>query len=171
MNRMLDTLRGERRARAFLLTYAQSALGNGMAIVALLVLAYERKPSPWAITLVLLAYDLPPGFLGPLAGALVDRVSRRYCVIAADIVRTAAFAGMAVVGSIEATVAFALLAGAATALYSPAALAALPSLVEEERLPAVTSLYGAIPDGGNTIGPALAAIAFPLIGAYGVMLV
>jgi MFS family permease len=170
MNRMLETLRGEQRARAFLLTYAQSALGNGMAIVALLVIAYDRRPTPWAITLVLLAYDLPPGFLGPLAGALVDRVSRRWCVIAADIVRTGAFAGMAVVGSIEATIAFALLAGAATALYSPAALASLPSLVDEQRLPAVTSLYGGITDAGRTIGPALAAIAFPLIGADGVMM-
>ena len=41
MRRMLYTLRGENRARAFLLTYAQSALGNGMALVALVVLAYE----------------------------------------------------------------------------------------------------------------------------------
>ena len=86
MSRMLEMLRGEHRARAFLLTYAQSSLGNGMAIVALLVIAYDRKPSPWAITLVLLAYDLPPGFLSPLAGALVDRLSRRWCVIAADLV-------------------------------------------------------------------------------------
>src|SRR3954468_12020832 len=171
MNRMLETLRGEHRARAFLLTYAQSSLGNGMAIVALLVIAYDRKPSPWAITLVLLAYDLPPGFLSPLAGALVDRLPRRWCVIAADIVRAGAFAGMAVVGSIEATIAFALLAGAATALYSPAALASLPSLVDEERLPAVTSLYGGITDAGKTIGPALAAIAFPLVGADGVMMI
>jgi MFS family permease len=171
MNRMLDTLRGEQRARAFLLTYAQSALGNGMAIVALLVIAYDRKPSPWSITLVLLAYDLPPGFLGPLAGALVDRVSRRWCVIAADLVRCGAFAGMAVVGSIEATIGFALLAGAATALYSPAALASLPSLVPEERLPVVTSLYGGFTDAGRTIGPALAAVAFPLVGADGVMMI
>src|SRR2546423_1827846 len=70
MNRMLDLLRGERRARAFLLTYAQSSLGTGAAAVALFVLAYDRKPSPWSITLVLLAYDLPPGLLRPFVGAL-----------------------------------------------------------------------------------------------------
>jgi MFS family permease len=164
-------LKGERRARAFLLTYAQSALGNGMAIVALIVIALDRKPSPWSITLVLLAYDLPPGFLGPLAGALVDRVSRRYCVIVADIVRAGAFAGIAIVGSIEATIALAALAGLATTLYSPAALAALPSLVPRDRLPAVTSMYGGITDAGRTIGPALAAVAFPLVGADGVMMI
>jgi MFS family permease len=105
-------LRGEHRARAFLLTYAQSSLGTGAATVALFVIAYDREPSPWAITAVLLAYDLPPGILGPFVGALVDRVSRRWCVIAADLIRVGAFAGLAAVDSIEATVAFAFLAGA-----------------------------------------------------------
>jgi MFS family permease len=171
VKRLLEMLRGERRARAFLLTYAQSALGNGMAIVGLLVIAYDRQPSPWAITVVLLAYDLPPGFLGPLAGALVDRVSRRWCVVAADVVRAGAFAGIALVDGIEATIAFTFLAGAATALYSPAALSALPSLVARERVPAVTSMYGGITDAGRTIGPALAAALFPLVGADGVMVI
>jgi MFS family permease len=164
-------LRGEHRARAFLLTYAQSSLGTGAAAVALFVIAYERKPSPWAITAVLLAYDLPPGFLGPFVGALVDRVSRRWCVIAADLVRVAAFAGIAAVDSIEATVAFAFLAGAATALYRPAALASLPSLVAPERLPAVTSLYGSLTDIGRTVGPALAAAGFAVVGSDSIMLI
>src|SRR3954471_7602864 len=168
---MLSGLRGERRARAFLLTYLQSSLGTGAAAVALFVLAYDREPSPWSITLVLLAYDLPPGLLGPFVGALVDRASRRWCVIAADLIRVAAFAGIAVVDSVEATAAFAFVAGAATALYRPAALAALPSLVPQERLPVVTSLYGSLTDVGRTAGPALAAIGFPLFGGEGIMLV
>jgi MFS family permease len=163
-------LSGERRARAFLLTYLQSSLGTGAATVALFVLAYDREPSPWSITLVLLAYDLPPGLLGPFVGALVDRVSRRWCVIAADLIRVGAFAGIAVVDSVEATAAFAFLAGAATALYRPAALAALPSLVPEEQLPVVTSVYGSLTDVGRTAGPALAAIGFPLFGGAGIML-
>jgi hypothetical protein len=49
LRRLLDMLRGEHRARAFLLTYAQSSLGTGAAIVALFVIAYQREPSPWAI--------------------------------------------------------------------------------------------------------------------------
>src|SRR3954468_24856158 len=167
---MLSGLRGERRARAFLLTYLQSSLGTGAAAVALFVLAYDREPSPWSITAVLLAYDLPPGLLGPFLGALVDRVSRRWCVIAADIVRVGAFTGIALVDSVAATAAFAFVAGTATALYRPPALPALPSLVPEERLPAVTSLYGSLTDVGRTAGPALAAVGFPLFGGEGIML-
>jgi MFS family permease len=120
---------------------------------------------------VLLAYDLPPGLLGPFLGALVDRVSRRWCVIAADVVRVGAFTGIALVSSVEATAAFAFVAGAATALYRPAGLAALPSLVPAERLPVVTSLYGSLTDIGRTVGPALAAVGFPLFGGEGIMLV
>jgi MFS family permease len=171
VRRVLEMLRGERHARAFLLTYAQSSLGTGAAAVALFVLAYAREPSPWSIALVLLAYDLPPGFLGPFVGALVDRVSRRRCVVAADVVRCGAFAGLAVVDSIEMTVLFAFVAGAATALYRPAALAALPSLVEAERLPTVTSIYGSLTDAGRTVGPALAAVGFPLVGGEGIMMI
>jgi MFS family permease len=171
VSKLLKDLRGQHRARVFLLTYLQSSLGTGAAAVALFVLAYDRKPSPWSITIVLLAYDLPPGLLGPFVGALVDRVSRRWCVIAADLIRVGAFAGIAVVDSVEATAGFAFVAGAATALYRPAALAALPSLVPEERLPVVTSLYGSLTDVGRTAGPALAAVGFPLFGGEGIMLV
>ncbi|MEA2410065.1 MAG: hypothetical protein QOC77_626 [Thermoleophilaceae bacterium] len=171
VRKLLGDLRGQHRARVFLLTYLQSSLGTGAAAVALFVLAYDREPSPWAITAVLLAYDLPPGLLGPFLGALVDRVSRRWCVIAADVVRVGAFTGIALVSSVEATAAFAFVAGAATALYRPAGLAALPSLVPAERLPVVTSLYGSLTDIGRTVGPALAAVGFPLFGGEGIMLV
>jgi MFS family permease len=43
-------------------------------------------------------------------------------------------------------------------MATPAVLAALPSLVAEERLPAATSLYGALTDAGRAIGPAIAGL-------------
>jgi predicted MFS family arabinose efflux permease len=43
-------------------------------------------------------------------------------------------------------------------------LAGLPNLVDDERLPAATSLYGAIADLGHTLGPALAAAALLVTG-------
>src|SRR4051794_41942518 len=114
MRKVLDTLGGESRARWFLLTYLQSSLGSGAAIVALFVLAYDREPSAWSITVVLLAYDLPPGLLGPFVGALVDRVSRRLCVIAAGLISVGAFAGVAVGGPVEGTGAAAVLSRGGT---------------------------------------------------------
>jgi MFS family permease len=161
----------ERRARVFLLTYAQSSLGTGAAAVALIVLAYQRYRSPWAITLVLLANYFPAGLLGPVFGAAADRFSRRTCAVVADATRAAAFIAIALVGGIEMTIVLAFVAGAGNALFSPSILAALPSLVRREELPVLTSVYGSITDVGRTVGPLLAAVGFPLVGADGVMLV
>lgn len=158
MRHTLRLLRLEPRARLFFASYAQSALGNGAGYVALVVLAYDRWHSPWAISLVLLADFIPAMLLGPVFGAAADRWSRRRVAILTDVARAVAFIGVALVGSIEATIAFALLAGAGAGLFTPAILAALPSLVHQERLPAATSLYGALTDVGRMLGPALAAL-------------
>jgi MFS family permease len=145
-------------ARLYYGVLAQSALGNGAAYVALLVVAYERYRSAWAISFVLLADLAPAMLLGPIFGAAADRWSRRKCLIVSDVVRGVAFLGIALVDDFAATVALALLAGAGTGLFNPASLAAVPSLVKPERLPAATALYGAITDLGFIVGPALAAL-------------
>jgi MFS family permease len=154
----IDLFRREPRARWFFGALAQSALGNGAGYVALLLIAYDRWHSPWAITLVLMADLLPAMVFGPVFGAAADRWSRKACIVIADLLRFVAFVGIAFVDSIELTLALALVAGCGTGLYTPAALAALPGLVRPERLPAATSVYGAIADLGFTVGPAIAAI-------------
>jgi MFS family permease len=158
LRELIDLFSRERRARWFFAALAQSALGNGAGYVALLLIAYDRWHSPWAITLVLLADLLPAMLLGPVFGAAADRWSRRRCMVIADLLRFGAFVGIGLADSIELTLALALVAGCGTGLYAPAALASLPGLVEPRRLPAATSVYGAIADLGFTAGPALAAV-------------
>jgi len=159
MRRTAELLRREPAARLFFLAHAQSSLGTGAAYVSLLLVAYERFPSPWAISLVLLADFLPPMLLGPVFGAAADRWSRRRCAIVSDLARAVAFVALGVVESFEATFTLALLAGAGTGLFTPSILSSLPRMVARERLPAATSLFGAIADFGHTVGPALAAVA------------
>ncbi len=136
---------------------AQSSLGTGAGYVALLLVAYDRWRSPWAISLILLAEFLPSMLFGPIYGAAADRWSRKRCAVSADLMRAGAFIGVALVGSFEATLALALVAGAGSALFRPSMLAAIPGLVASERVPATTSAYGAVTDAGYTLGPALAA--------------
>jgi MFS family permease len=52
-------------------------------------------------------------------------------------------------------VALALVAGIGTSLFTPAVLSGLPSLVDDDRAPAATSLFGAVNSIGMTAGPAL----------------
>jgi MFS family permease len=163
MRSVIELLRHERRARVFFAALAQSALGTGAAYVALLLVALDRFNSPWAIGLVLLADVVPAMLLGPLFGAVADRWSRRACMVLADVLRAVAFLGLVLVDGFVGTFFLALLAGVGTGLFTPAALASLPSLVEERRLPAATSLFGAIADFGFIAGPATAA-AVLLVG-------
>jgi MFS family permease len=170
MRPIIALLRAEPAARRFFVAHAQSSLGTGAAYVALLLLAYERLESPWAISLVLLADFLPGMFFGPVFGAAADRWSRRSCAVAADVIRALAFVLIALVDGFAATLALALLAGVGTGLFTPAAMAALPSLVGPGRLPAATSLYGVFADLGYTVGPALAALGMLVVSPEAVML-
>jgi MFS family permease len=164
VGRTLDLLRHERVARAYFAVLAQSSLGNGAGYIALLVVAYDRFHSAWAISLILVADLAPAGFFGPILGAAADRWSRRNCLILSDVVRGVAFLAIGLVDGFPATIALALLAGVGTALFNPASLAAIPTLVRAERLPAATALYGAITDLGFIVGPALAAVLLLLGG-------
>ena len=170
MAHSFELLKTEPRARRFFAAYAQSSLGNGAGYVALVVLAYDRWHSPWAITLVLMADFIPAMLLGPLFGAVADRWSRRRIAVLSDLMRAVAFIGVGLVGGIWATIALALLAGAGAGLFTPAVLAALPSLVDERRIPAAMSLYGGITDAGRFIGPGIAALAMTLTSAKAVVI-
>jgi MFS family permease len=166
-----DLLRYEPQSRLFFVAHAQSSLGTGAGYVALLVLAYERLESPWAISLVLLADFLPSMFLGPIFGAAADRWSRRWCAALADVARALAFVSLAFFDGFALTLGLALLAGVGTGLFRPAVMAGLPSLVSKAGLPAATSLYGALADLGFTVGPALAGAGLLLASPETVMLV
>jgi MFS family permease len=158
-------------SRRFFLAHAQSCLGSGLAYVALPLLAWDRFGSAWAVVAVLLPDLLPAIVLGPLLGALVDRVGWRACSIAADVLRCAAF-GLLLWGScLPVMMAGATLAGLGTALFAPAALAGLPQLTPAEGRPAAMGLFGALDDLGLTVGPALAALLLFVAPADGLLAV
>jgi MFS family permease len=149
---------GQASPRRFFIAWTQSAVGTGAGYVALLLLAYQTFHSPWAVAAILLAEHLPCMLLGPVLGAVVDRVPRRTAAIAADLIGCAAFLGLALAASFPVVLGQALLAGVGVALAQPAAMAGLPEVVEPEHLPAATSLHTGIEEAGVVIGPLVAAL-------------
>jgi len=143
--------------RRFFAAFFQSQVGTGAAYVALLLVAYQRLHSGWAIALVLLGEFVPGIVLSPLFGSLADRISRRRLAVCADLLRAICFAALAIVPSFAATVVFALLAGVGTALFRPAINAALPGMVPPERRSQLTALFYASINMGLMLGPAVAA--------------
>ena len=154
---MLKLLRDTPSLRRFFAAFFQSQIGTGEAYVALLLVAYHRFHSGWAIALVLLCEFLPGIVLAPLFGSLADRISRRRLAVCADLLRALCFIALAIVPSFAATVALALLAGVGTALFRPAINAALPGMVPPERRSQLTAIFYASVNSGVMLGPALAA--------------
>jgi MFS family permease len=164
-----NLLRRDAAARRFFAAHAQSAIGTGAANVAILVLAYDRLHSPWALTLILLADFMPGIVLSPLGGMAADHWSRRRCAVAADLIRALAFAGLALGGGLVPMLVLAASAASARAVFEPAIFAGLPGLVGPERTGAAISLYSAIHNAGQILGPGIAALVLVLAGAETVM--
>lgn len=167
---MLQLLR-QPAARRYLLAWAQSSAGTGIGYVAILLLAHDTFTSPWAVTAVLLADALPAMTLGPVLGAIVDRVPRRRAAVAADVLGCAAFCGLAFASSFPLVVALAVLAGTGSALGGCAAMAGLPEVVGEDDLPSATSLYGVLEEAGVVLGPLVAAAVLTGSSPHGLLLV
>lgn len=155
---MLRMLGSSSSLRRFFAAHLQSQLGSGAGYVALVLIAYQRLHSGWAIALVLLADFLPGIVLAAPFGALADRLPRMRLAVLADVLRAGAFIGLAVVGSIGATLVLALAAGVGSALFRPAVAASLPELVDADQRSPATALYGGIFSFGMTAGPAIAAL-------------
>ena len=160
-----------RGARRFFLAHAQSSLGSGIAIVGLPLLAYDHYRTPWALTAVLLCELLPAVALGPLLGALADRLPRRTALVAADVLRLGAFGALALVPSLALMIVCALVAGIGSALFNPSALASVSQLATARHRPAAMSLYSALDDLGLTLGPALAGALLLVIDPHVLMAV
>jgi MFS family permease len=149
--------RSHRDVRPFFIAQAQGAIGDGAGYVALLLLAYDRLGPAWAASAMTLADFGPAMLLGPLLGTLVDRRGRLRSAIVSDLIRAVAFAGLLVVHIPAGMLALAILAGVGTALFRPATGALLPTLTTPEHLTTANALQAMLRDGGQLLGPALAA--------------
>lgn len=150
-------------ARRFFAAHAQSSLGTGLALLALPLIALDRFGSAMAVSAVLLPELLPAIVLGPLVGALVDRVGWRRCAGVAEVLRCVGFAVVVLAGTLPAMMLGALLAGIGSALFSPSALASLTRIARSDRRAASLAVFGALDDAGTTVGPALGGVLLAVV--------
>src|ERR671936_793281 len=68
-----------------------SNVGDGISFVALVLLVHQRQDTGVAVGTLLLVQAVPR-FLGPLAGAVADRVDQRALMIGCDLGNAAVFA-------------------------------------------------------------------------------
>lgn len=126
-----------------------SQLGTQAAFVATMLWTLESTGSPGLMALLLITSSLPAVLLGPIAGTVVDRHSRKTLIIGSDLVRglAALLVGSAMLfrpTSTDAVVALlmisAVVSGLAGTVFGPAVRASLPDIVPAERLAASNAL-------------------------------
>jgi MFS family permease len=144
-----------------------SSVGTLMAAVALAIDVADRtKHSPhtglW-VAAVLVVEFLPTVVVGLFLGPLLDRLSRRALMIAADVIRVGVFVALPFAPNAAAVVGLALVAGLATGFFRPAVYAGVPNLVDEALLPQANALLQTVENLSWTLGPVLGAVAGPTV--------
>src|SRR3954447_16986159 len=115
-----DLLRTAPDFRLLFLATVESGIGTWLAVIALSVDVFDRTGSGKWVSALLIASFLPAVGVGLLLGPLVDRLSRRRLMIAADLVRAGVFGLLPFVDRPGSIVALAAVTGFATGFFTPA---------------------------------------------------
>jgi MFS family permease len=167
------------RHRSFALLWAgafASNIGTWMETVGVGILVTTATHRAGWTGLVAAAAFVPNAVLGPLGGALADRLPRKRVLITTTAVQTALAGTLTLLAATDtARPAFVTLivlaAGCAMALGFPAYQALLPDLVPRDDLPGAVALSSAQWNLGRVIGPALAGLVIGFGGfewAFGI---
>ena len=158
-----------RDARALIGASAASQIGDWLYNAALLGYVFSATHSAAWVGAATICRLLPYVLLGPLGGAIADRLPRRTVLLAGDLLRLALMLVTAAVvaanGPVVLVIGLAALASAAGSAERPAALALLPRLVGEARIGPANALLHTAQDLAVVIGPAIGAVLLAVASA------
>lgn len=151
-----------------------SLLGSGLVGFALIWWLTQTTGSATVLALATLAQILPEVFLGPFAGALVDRWNRRVVMIVADLMIAAATLLLGILfwlGAVEPWQVYVILFVRAVGgiFHWPAMQASTSLMVPEKHLTRIAGLNQTLRGALNILTPALGALLISLIPTYGVI--
>jgi MFS family permease len=147
-----------------------SSIGDGFFLVALAWQVYDLEANPAALAAVGIAWTLPQVLLMVPAGVMADRVDRRRLMILGDLTRAVAVGAVAALSLSETVtvalmIALAVLLGVGEAVFTPAQVSIVPSLVPEEHLVQANSLRQFTnPLTYTLLGPFLGGMTIALVG-------
>jgi len=165
VRRQLGLLARAPSYRLLSLAALASGAGTWLSVIALTVDVFDRTHSANWVAALLIADFLPTVGIGLLLGPLVDRLSRKWLMIGADLVRFGVFVALPFADGALGIVLLAGVAGLATGFFRPASYAGVPNLVDESDLAEASALLRTIENvtqmGGTFAGGALVAASGP----------
>ncbi len=140
-----------------------STIGDYCYAVALPWLVLSGGGSAASLGVVLACYGIARAVLTVPGGSLADRFSPRLVMLSSDFARCALAAVFAVlaaahVSSLAALAPVAALLGAFSALFMPASMTMMPSLVASGRLTAANAVYTGFVQAGSMLGPVIGGV-------------
>lgn len=173
MRRYIEALR-HRDFAALWLGATISVLGDGMTLVALTWLVYERTQSAVHLGWLTFAYTAPVVVGGLAAGVLLDRFDRRTVLMVDTLARGLVMGSVPVLHALGALETWYLFVVAATyGLLKMVPLAGvpalIPSLVPRDQLTTANAMESISYGVGGIIGPAIAGLLIAAIGAPSVV--
>lgn len=160
-------LRNNPPFRHLFLARSASFTGDGAALVALLLYVKATHRSGSAVAGLLLAMSLPR-ILGPLTGALADRMDRRWLMVACDLGQASVFAVIALtLPPYPVLLILVALTATLTTAFEPASRSAMPALVETGDLPSANALLGTAFNLQIAVGPLLGGALVAGLGVRG----
>lgn len=122
-----------------------SRFGSSLHEIALIWLTLQQTSDARIVTLVVIASTLPNIILALPAGALVDRLDRRYVLVGANLFSGVAVLAIPLVGRgdqlVPVAITVALAVGVVETFSGPARTAVLPQTVPEEELDSANALF------------------------------
>lgn len=149
---------------------AVSVLGDFVASLAVGWLVYEMTGSTVAMASLYLVSWIPETIILVFGAPLLDRLDRRRLMVYMDLLRMILYAVppvLALTGHLAPWHLFALqlVAGAVGALFEPALMATLPTLVEEKQLVRANAIHGGVLQAMSIIGPAVGGVLVASMGS------
>ena len=147
---------------------ALSAVGSWATIVAVWgYAAYKYGATPAEVALFGIAFAVPGVVLGPVAGALVDRVGPRATLGAAKILGAGAALALLAADDFRTLALLCALHGVVSTFSHPALQSMPPRLVDDARLASTNALVSLTDELAIVFGPVAAGIAIAAFGFHG----
>ncbi|MCT7964312.1 MFS transporter [Laspinema sp. D1] len=153
-----------------------SLIGSGLTNFALGVWVYQRTGSVTQFSLILLFGLLPSIVVSPIAGAIVDRWNRRWCMILSDSgagITTVAIALLLAIGNLQIWHIYLAvsLSSVCKAFQLPAYTASTSLLVPKEDLPRASGMVQSAQACAQLISPLLAGVLLGIVQLKGIILI
>ena len=156
---MGDSLRS-RDFRLLVASSGLSALGDELALIALILKVADLKFSGWEVAALLVALALPLVLFAPAAGVIVDNFETTRTLALASAVQAVMACGLAYAHGMSAILPLAFLLGVGTAVANPALYTLIPAVVGDDRATAANAYLETSRYAGMVLGPILAGALF-----------